>query len=98
MEVKKIINSSLFQQLIREKKRFIMSATLFFVIFYFMLPLSIYFFPNVMNRPLYHHFTWAWGFAFAQFIVVWGLGVIYFYKAKRFDRTVEEIGHQRGKP
>jgi uncharacterized membrane protein (DUF485 family) len=98
IEKRKIIQSSAFQQLIREKRRFIVSATLFFMIFYFMLPLSISFFPDVMNKPFFHQFTWAWGFAFAQFIMVWGVGLIYFYKAKRYDKTVEKIKHLRDQP
>jgi uncharacterized membrane protein (DUF485 family) len=98
MEKKEIIQSSAFQQLIRKKKRFIVSATLFFMTFYFMLPLSISFFPEVMNKPFFHQFTWAWAFAFAQFIMVWGIGLMYFYKAKKFDITVEEIKLLRNQP
>jgi uncharacterized membrane protein (DUF485 family) len=98
IEKKELIQSSAFQQLIREKRRFIISATLFFMIFYFMLPLSISVFPDVMNKSFFHQFTWAWAFAFFQFFMVWGVGLVYFYKAKRFDKTVEEIKHLRNKP
>lgn len=89
--MKDIKHSSAFQRLIKEKKSFIIPATLFFIGFYLMLPLSIAFFPEIMNRRVYHMFTWAWVFSLAQFIMIWVLGMIYFYKAKRYDRLVEEI-------
>lgn len=95
-QVKTIYDSETFKNLLREKKKFLIPATLFFLSFYFMLPLLVGIFPAWMNKPLCPPFTWGWGLAFAQFLMVWLLGAIYYFKAKRFDRTVEKIKIQRG--
>ncbi len=86
-----LIYSESFQKLIREKKRFILPATISFLIFYFALPLSITWFPQFMNRPFYHFLTYAWVFAIMQFVMVWTIGFLYYMKAKSFDHKAEEI-------
>lgn len=86
-----LIRSEIFRQLIREKKRFILPATLFFLIFYFALPLGITWFPQFMNRPVYHFLTYAWVLAIMQFVMVWTIGFLYYRKAKSFDQKAEEI-------
>lgn len=89
---------SAFQQLIRAKKRFLIPATIFLLLFYFMLPVSIIVFPQVMNHPVFSGVTPAWAFAFAQFAMVWVLGGLFYLKSKKFDRLadqVEEEGRSR---
>ncbi|HET7578686.1 MAG TPA: DUF485 domain-containing protein [Bacillales bacterium] len=80
-----------FRQLIREKKRFLIPVTVFFLAFYFMLPVSIICFPSVMNRPFLIGLTPAWAFAFAQFGMVWVLGALFYRRSKQFDRLVQQI-------
>ncbi|HEX6922842.1 MAG TPA: DUF485 domain-containing protein [Bacillales bacterium] len=82
---------SAFQQLLRAKRRFLIPATIFLLIFYFMLPVSIICFPQVMNHPVFSGVTPAWAFAFAQFVMVWVLGGLYYKKSKKFDRLAGKI-------
>ncbi|MGM8366714.1 DUF485 domain-containing protein [Virgibacillus sp. W0181] len=81
----------LFEKLLKRKKRFVIIAVVFFMSFYFLLPLSITFFPKIMNEDFFHGLTPAWMLAFAQFIVVWSLGALYLWKAKQFNVIIEDI-------
>ncbi|MCF6094979.1 DUF485 domain-containing protein [Microaerobacter geothermalis] len=94
-DFQRIFYSSTFQRLVKQKKKFVIPAVLFFFSFYLMLPLSISLFAEIMNRRFYHLLTWGWGYAFAQFMMVWVLGIIYFYKARIFDRIRDEIENER---
>jgi uncharacterized membrane protein (DUF485 family) len=85
-----IVKSSEFQQLLDEKKKFIIPLTLFFLIFYFALPIMTSY-SSVLNNSFYGHITWAWVFAFAQFIMTWTLCMIYSKRAARFDRLSDEV-------
>ncbi|RZT22769.1 DUF485 domain-containing protein [Fictibacillus sp. BK138] len=85
-----IVHSNYFKQLMEEKKRFILPMTLFFLLFYFSLPvLTAY--SNVLNNKAIGDISWAWIFAFAQFIMTWALCMIYTKKAKRFDELAEKV-------
>lgn len=85
-----IVHSSYFKQLMEEKKRFILPMTLFFLLFYFSLPvLTAY--SDVLNNKAIGDISWAWIFAFAQFIMTWALCMIYTKKAKRFDELAEKV-------
>ena len=91
-----IVQSQEFQQLLKEKKKFILPFTLFFLVFYFALPIMTSY-TSVLNNSFYGHITWAWVFAFAQFIMTWALCMIYSKKAVRFDRLSNEVLKKGGK-
>ncbi len=91
-----IVKTREFQQLLDEKKKFIIPLTLFFLIFYFALPIMTST-STVLNNSFYGHITWAWVFAFAQFIMTWTLCMIYSKRAARFDRLSEEVLKKGGK-
>lgn len=73
-----------YEKILREKLRFVMIALTFAFIFYFLLPVSLIFFPDTMNRTsIIPGVTWAWVYAFMQIIMVWLLGLLYHLKAKK---------------
>ncbi|WP_027408408.1 DUF485 domain-containing protein [Anoxybacteroides tepidamans] len=85
-----VVQSSSFQQLMREKRRFILPFSLFFLAFYFALPILTSY-SKVLNTPAIGSVSWAWVFAFAQFIMTWTLCMLYSKRAARFDEMVEQI-------
>ncbi|MGD6796184.1 DUF485 domain-containing protein [Metabacillus indicus] len=86
----KIVQSESFQKLLQAKRSFILPMTLFFLAFYFTLPvLTAY--SDVLNQPAAGPVSWAWVFAFAQFIMTWALCMMYSRKARKFDEIVETI-------
>jgi uncharacterized membrane protein (DUF485 family) len=86
----KIAQSPPFRSLLADKKRFLAPVTCFFLAFYFALPLMTSY-STALNKPAVGAITWAWIFAFAQFIMTWALAAVYTRRAAQFDAQVAEI-------
>jgi uncharacterized membrane protein (DUF485 family) len=80
-----------FAALLREKKRFIVPATAFFLIYYFALPVLVGYFPDFMKRRVIGPVNIAYLFALSQFGLAWVLAWIYMRAAVRFDSMAEQI-------
>jgi len=85
-----VIRSEAFQLLLKKKKAFILPASIFFFVFYFTLPVMTSY-SQVLNTPAFGAITWAWVFAFAQFIMTWALCSLYTKRSAEFDQLVEKI-------
>ncbi|MCZ8519183.1 MULTISPECIES: DUF485 domain-containing protein [Paenibacillus] len=79
-----------FQALMARKKKFLLPLSLFFLAYYFTLPLLTSY-SKVLNQPAAGPVTWAWIFAFSQFIMTWALCMLYSRKAADYDRMIDEI-------
>ncbi|CAK6479781.1 DUF485 domain-containing protein [Peribacillus simplex] len=86
----KIVQSQSFQELLRKKRNFIVPLSIFFMVFYFTLPILTSY-SKVLNSYAFGAISWAWIFAFAQFIMTWTLCILYSRKAATFDKLVEKI-------
>ncbi|WJH32451.1 DUF485 domain-containing protein [Paenibacillus sp. CC-CFT747] len=91
-----VARSAPFRKLMSSKKRFILPWTLFFFAFYFTLPILTSY-TTVLNKPAFGPVSWAWVFAFAQFLMTWGLCVLYSRKAAEFDRMVQDVRRGMGR-
>ena len=87
----RIHNSPDYRRMIAQKSRFIVSATAFFVIYYFALPVLVGYWPELMERQVWGVVNWAYLFAFSQFLMAWALAYLYMRIARRFDRMSEKI-------
>ncbi|QCJ45285.1 DUF485 domain-containing protein [Bacillus sp. S3] len=85
-----IVQSPSFQTLLSEKKKFIIPVTIFFFCFYFALPILTSY-STVLNHKFIGSITWAWVFAFLQFIMTWGLCMLYSKKAEKFDELANKV-------
>lgn len=90
IDYSKVVQSASFQQLMREKRGFILPFSLFFLAFYFTLPILTSY-STVLNTPAFGSISWAWVFAFAQFIMTWVLCMLYSKRAAHFDEIVEKM-------
>jgi len=88
-----IAQSSQFQALLKRKRQFILPLSLFFFAFYFTLPILTSY-TTVLNTPALGSVSWAWVFAFAQFIMTWVLCILYSRRAAKFDVMVQQIRQQ----
>lgn len=86
----KIESSPQFKQFMNRKKKFIVPLTIFFLVFYFLLPISTSY-GKFLNTPFFGDISWAWVFAIAQFIMTWVICTIYVKKAASFDKEAEQI-------
>jgi uncharacterized membrane protein (DUF485 family) len=80
-----------FRELVAAKRRFIIPATLFFVVYYFALPVLVGYFPGVMEKDVFGEVNWAYLFALSQFVMAWVLMAMYVRRAREFDAREHEI-------
>src|SRR6266496_2407328 len=74
-----------FKALMRAKKRFIIPATIAFVLYYFALPILVGYAPAFMATPVIGPVNIAYLFALSQFFVAWFIAFLYVRAAARFD-------------
>ncbi|MDX2017877.1 MAG: DUF485 domain-containing protein [Planctomycetota bacterium] len=80
-----------FQALVARKKRFIWPAIAFFVVYYFLLPALVGYFPKVMETRLVGQINVAYVFALSQFFMAWVVMALYVVKARSFDKMEHEF-------
>jgi uncharacterized membrane protein (DUF485 family) len=84
----RVAETSAFHELMRRKKAFIIPATIFFIVFYFGLPvLAAY--TTVLNFTVVGAVTGAYVYAFAQFAMTWILMHLYVSRANRWDGVID---------
>ena len=79
------------------KLKFIVPATVFFVVYYFILPVTVGYFPKFMEKPVWGDANLAYLFAFSQFIMAWVLAAIYVKQAGAWDRMAAAVLARLGK-
>ena len=84
-----IAASAQFKELLKAKRRFIIPATLFFVVYYFALPYLVGYHPQLMQRKVWGEVNWAYLFALSQFFMAWILAAIYVVVAAGWDRKAK---------
>ncbi len=84
-----------FRRLLAAKKRFIVPAAAFFLIYYFALPALVGYAPTLMAKKVLGPLNLAYLFALSQFFMAWTLALLYVRAAARFDRMNEEMLRKR---
>ena len=79
-----------FQDLMATKKIFIVPAFIFFVIYYFALPVLVGYAPQFMSTKI-GFVNLAYLFALSQFFVAWIIAGLYVKAANNFDRLAKDI-------
>ena len=90
-----IAASAPFKELLKAKRRFIIPATLFFVLYYFALPYLVGYHPELMQRKVWGEMNWAYLFALSQFFMAWMLAAIYVVVAAGWDRKAQALLDRR---
>jgi uncharacterized membrane protein (DUF485 family) len=80
-----------YRELVRAKRRFIVPATLFFLVYYFALPVLVGYAPGLMQRRVFGAVNVAYLFALSQFLMAWALAALYVRAASRWDVMAREI-------
>jgi len=80
-----------FQALVRAKRAFILPATLFFVAYYFALPVLVGYWPDAMSTRIVGPINVAYLFALSQFAMAWILMALYVRRARRFDALADAV-------
>jgi uncharacterized membrane protein (DUF485 family) len=86
----KIAESQQFKDLMETKKNFIVPAFVFFVVYYFALPVLVGYAPQFMSTKVMD-VNLAYLFALSQFFVAWIIAGLYVKAANGFDRLSKDI-------
>jgi uncharacterized membrane protein (DUF485 family) len=79
-----------FKGLLASKRRFIVPATVFFVAYYFALPVLVGYAPRLMDTRLLG-VNLAYLFALSQFFMAWAVAALYVRAAGGWDETARRI-------
>lgn len=81
-----------FKQLVAARVRFILPATIFFLVYYFALPLANGLAPGLMKTNVVGNVNIAYLFALSEFFMAWILAWLYIRRANTvFDRLAEAV-------
>ena len=80
-----------YRQMIAQKTRAVAALTVFFLAYYFALPILVGYWPELMARKVWGYVNWAYLFAFSQFLMAWAVAFAYMRFAGRYDRMSESI-------
>ena len=80
-----------FKALLAAKLKFIVPATIFFLVYYFALPILVGYAPHLMETKVLGVVNLAYVFALSQFFMAWILAALYLRAAGRFDEMAKEV-------
>ena len=86
-----IAESREFNDLMATKRIFIVPAFIFFVVYYFALPVLVGYAPEFMSTKVMGPVNLAYLFALSQFFVAWIIAGLYVKAAGDFDRLAKDI-------
>ena len=79
-----------FKRLLSARVKFVVPAVIAFVVYYFLLPISVGYFPQFMDTRV-GPVNLAYLFALSQFFVAWLIAWLYVRAARRFDEYGNKI-------
>lgn len=80
-----------FKQLLKAKTKFVVPATIFFIVYYFLLPYLVGYHPQLMDKRVWGSVNIAYLFALSQFFVAWLIAWLYVRAARGFDEYGKRI-------
>jgi uncharacterized membrane protein (DUF485 family) len=87
----KVADMEEFRALLKAKLRFIAPATVFFIVYYFALPISVGYAREFMEKKVLGVVNLAYLFALSQFFMAWTVAALYVRAAGRFDKMAAAI-------
>ena len=80
-----------FKELLAAKARFIVPATVFFIVYYFALPILVGYHKDFMSTTVIGPVNLAYLFALSQFFMAWIVAALYMRAAARFDKMAKRL-------
>jgi uncharacterized membrane protein (DUF485 family) len=87
----RLASTAEFSALLKAKARFVVPATIFFIVYYFSLPLLVGYAPALMAKKVFGVVNIAYLFALSQFLMAWLIAWAYVRAAARFDRMARDV-------
>ena len=92
----RIAASKEFKDLMATKKIFIVPAFIFFLVYYFALPVLVGYAPQFMQTKVIGNVNLAYLFALSQFFMAWIIAGLYVKAASDFDKLAKDILEKNG--
>ena len=87
----RVAESHEFRDLMATKKIFIIPAFIFFLVYYFMLPILVGYAPQFMSIKVWGNVNLAYLFALSQFFMAWTIAGLYVRASDNFDEISKDI-------
>jgi uncharacterized membrane protein (DUF485 family) len=82
-----------FRALLARKARFIIPASVFFMIYYLALPILVGYWPELMKKKVWGEVNVAYLFALSQFFMAWIMAFLYVRVATQWDKAAAAVIH-----
>lgn len=90
----RLATSDRFRNLLKAKRRFVVPAMIFFIAYYFALPVLIGYARPFMEKRVLGPVNLAYLFALSQFFMAWIIAALYVRAAARFDKMAADVVSQ----
>jgi|SRR5690625_527731 len=87
----KIEQSEEFQDLKKRKYKFVFTIPILFLLYYLTFPVLSAYAKPLMTTFVFGNFTFGYLFGISYYIVIWALAFLYVWKARQYDKQVNEI-------
>ena len=87
----RVAASRQFRDLMAMKKVFVIPAFIFFLTYYFMLPVLVGYASGFMSIKVWGNVNLAYLFALSQFVMAWTIAGLYVRAGDRFDAISKDI-------
>jgi uncharacterized membrane protein (DUF485 family) len=87
----RVANQPEFKALLAAKAKFIVPATIFFLVYYFALPVLVGYAPELMKTAVIGPINLAYLFALSQFFMAWIVAFLYMRAALKFDAMASNV-------
>ncbi|HEY4979012.1 MAG TPA: DUF485 domain-containing protein [Candidatus Acidoferrum sp.] len=87
----RVAASKEFRDLMATKKIFIIPAFIFFIVYYFLLPILVGYAPQFMSTKVWGNVNLAYLFALSQFFMAWTIAGLYVRAGDDFDKISKDI-------
>ena len=87
----RVAESHEFRDLMATKKIFIIPAFIFFLVYYFLLPVLVGYAPKFMDQKIWGNVNLAYLFALSQFFMAWTIAGLYVRAGDDFDQISKDI-------
>lgn len=87
----RVAASRQFRDLMAMKKAFVIPAFIFFLTYYFLLPVLVGYAPGFMSIKVWGNVNLAYLFALSQFVMAWTIAGLYVRAGDKFDAISKDI-------
>jgi len=87
----RVAASSGFRDLLAAKRAFIVPAFIFFLVYYFLLPVLVGYAPRFMATKIWGDVNLAYLFALSQFFMAWIIAALYVRAGDAFDNLSRDL-------